>query len=97
MKLTKEQVEHLAVLARLELKDSEKEKFRDQLSSILEYVEKLKTIDTANVSPTAQASDLLQMARKDQAHERLDAETEKLINAAPDHEGRFVKTKAVFE
>ena len=46
MKITKQEVEHVARLARLELSEQEKEKLTDQLSNILTYVEKLNELDT---------------------------------------------------
>ena len=50
MSLTKQQVEHIASLARLELTDQEKEKFTKELSSILDYFEQLKEVDTEKSS-----------------------------------------------
>ena len=47
--ISKEQVEHIAKLARIELREKEKEKFTNELSSILGYVEKLNKVDTAKI------------------------------------------------
>ena len=55
MALTKEQVEKVAVLARLSLSDDEIEQFRGQLSSILGYIEKLQALDVEGVPPTTHA------------------------------------------
>lgn len=53
MRLTVEEVEHIAELARLDLTDDEKARYREQLSEILEYAARLQTIDTSHISPTA--------------------------------------------
>lgn len=97
MKLTIEQVEHIAQLARMGLKEEEKEKFQDQLSGILDYVEKLQEVDTKGVEPTLQVTGLINALRTDEVKE-CDKETmKKLIDAAPMEEDNLVKTKAIFE
>ena len=60
-----EQVRHIAHLARLELSSEEEEKFTRQLGRILSYVEKLKELDTANVSPTSHVLPLKNVFRED--------------------------------
>jgi aspartyl-tRNA(Asn)/glutamyl-tRNA(Gln) amidotransferase subunit C len=52
MSLTREQVQHVATLARLELSEEELETFRRQLSDIIAYVQQLERLDTAGVEPT---------------------------------------------
>ncbi len=53
MKISRKDVEHVALLSRLELEDQEVEKFTGQLNAILEHVEVLNKADTENVEPTA--------------------------------------------
>ncbi len=53
MSLTKEEVEHIAELARLELTETEKERYREQLSAILDYAARLQTLDTSHIPPTS--------------------------------------------
>ena len=53
MKISKEEIEHIAVLARLSLSEEEKELFGSQLSSILDYMEKLNELDTKGIEPTS--------------------------------------------
>lgn len=55
MKISREDVLHVAELAHLELADAEVEKFRQQLDAILSYVDKLNQLDTTNVEPMAQS------------------------------------------
>ena len=56
MSLTLEEVEHIAGLARLELTDEEKARYREQLSAILDHVAKLQQLDTSDVPPTSGVS-----------------------------------------
>ena len=55
MKITREQVENVAVLARLELQPAEIDTFTDQMDAILAYVEKLNELDTTGIVPTSHA------------------------------------------
>lgn len=51
MPLSREDVEHIALLARLHLTDEEKERYREQLSNILDHISKLQELDTSQVQP----------------------------------------------
>ncbi len=53
MSLSREEVIHIARLARLELSNDEIERYQQQLSSILEYADRLKTLDTSKIPPTS--------------------------------------------
>lgn len=97
MALTHEQIEHIAHLARLALKKDEKEKFRDQLSAILDYFEKLAKVDTKDVPIISQITGLKNVAREDEV-KNCDPETrELLLENMPIKEGDLLKVKAVFE
>jgi aspartyl-tRNA(Asn)/glutamyl-tRNA(Gln) amidotransferase subunit C len=65
MSLSLEEVEHIAVLARLRLTDEEKERYRQQLSAVLDYMAKLKEVDTAHIEPTATVLPLRTVLRPD--------------------------------
>jgi len=65
MALSREEVRHIALLARLELSAAEEAAFTDQLGHILQYFEKLGALDTAAIEPTAHAVDLLDAYRDD--------------------------------
>jgi len=97
MKLTTKEVEHIAGLARIGLTATEKKKFQTQISSILDYVEKLSEVNTIGVEPTAQVSGILNAMRADEVKPQTPETMEKLVKAAPMHEDNLVKTKAVFE
>jgi aspartyl-tRNA(Asn)/glutamyl-tRNA(Gln) amidotransferase subunit C len=83
-KLSLEEVEHIAVLARLGLSSAEKEMFRDQLSAILDYAEKLNRLDTAGVPPTTSALPLSNVMRRDEVTPSLP--TDDALANAPDAE-----------
>ena len=95
MKLSREEVVHIAALARMGMSEAEIEKAREQLSNILENFEVLKEIDTTNVPPTAQSIHLQNVMRDDTTRESLPAE-EVLANA-PDREGDLFKLRPVLE
>ena len=71
MKLSSEAVEHVAELAQLALSDQEKELFREQLSSILDYAERLQQLDTAAIPPTATVLPLENVMRDDEIEPSL--------------------------
>lgn len=91
--LTKEQVEHVALLARLELTEEEKEKYATQLSAILEYAEALNRLDTENVPPTAHVLPLQNVFREDRVCEHLP--NEKALANAPQKEGNCFKVPRI--
>ncbi len=95
MALTTQEVEHIARLARLELTDQQKGLYREQLSAILDYVDKLRKLDTTDVPPTA-GGGLTQMAlRTDESHPSLP--TDILLKNAPEAEDKQFKIPPVFE
>jgi aspartyl-tRNA(Asn)/glutamyl-tRNA(Gln) amidotransferase subunit C len=65
MSLSKEEVEHIANLARLELSTAEKEIYREQLSAILDYVARLQNLDTSGIPPTSSVLPPRTVLRKD--------------------------------
>ena len=95
MKLTQEEVEHLAHLARLSLTSEEKVRFSDQLSSILDYVGQLQKVDTSSVVHML-TKESVNVVRPDQAHLPEEKCAKDLVLSSPEHEGGFVTTKAVF-
>jgi aspartyl-tRNA(Asn)/glutamyl-tRNA(Gln) amidotransferase subunit C len=95
MSLTKAEVEHVARLARLELSEDEKEEFTGQLNDILAFVEKLNTLDTSNIEPTAHAIPVANVFRPDQVVPSLDPEL--ALANAPDRIGDFFKVPKTLE
>ncbi|MDP3975976.1 MAG: Asp-tRNA(Asn)/Glu-tRNA(Gln) amidotransferase subunit GatC [bacterium] len=74
MALTKDQVRHVAKLARLNLSEEEVEKFTPQLASIFQHLDKLAEVDTKDVPETAQVSGLETVTRADTVKKGLDRE-----------------------
>lgn len=97
MKLTKKEVEHIAKLARLELSEEELNKYGEQLSAVLEYINQLEEVDVEGVEPTAQVTGLTNVWREDEARDCPEEEREAALNEAPDLEGRQIKVKRVLE
>ena len=95
MKLTDEEVRHIALLARLGVSAAEVEKFREQLSSILENMDVLQQVDTAGLPPTAQSVTLENVYRADETAPSL-AVQEVLANA-PAQEDNYFRVNAVLE
>jgi aspartyl-tRNA(Asn)/glutamyl-tRNA(Gln) amidotransferase subunit C len=95
MALTVEQVEHVAMLARLGLSAEELERFREQLSTILAHIDQLGELDLAAVAPTAQVIPLAPVLREDVVAPSLTVE--QVLANAPRREDGFIKVKAVLE
>ena len=95
MKLSREEVIHIAALARMGLSEAEIEKAREQLANILENFEVLKEVDTTNVPPTAQSINLSNVMREDTPRESL--AVEQVMANAPDREDDLFKLRPVLE
>jgi aspartyl-tRNA(Asn)/glutamyl-tRNA(Gln) amidotransferase subunit C len=94
VKITKEEIMHVADLARLDLDEASVDKFAEQIGTILEYMDKLKGVDTEGVRPTAHAIFLSNAFRDDDEKDHLDNEIA-LANAPEKEEGSFVVPKVV--
>ncbi len=95
MKLSKEQVKHVADLAALPLTEKEIEKFQKQLSSILNYISKLEKVNTKNVEPTAQTTGLNNITSKDVVDEERELEQEKALQNAKKTDSGYIETERV--
>lgn len=94
MSLTPEEVKHIAKLAHLELSDEQLALYREQLSDILDHIAKLNELDTADISPMANAVEGASPLRADEPRPSLP--TEKLLQNAPSAEAGQFKVPAVF-
>jgi aspartyl-tRNA(Asn)/glutamyl-tRNA(Gln) amidotransferase subunit C len=94
MALTREEVLHVAKLARLSLGLEEIEVFTRQLNDILAYVEKLQELDTAGVPPLAHVITVFNVFREDVVREGLDRDVA-LDNAPAREEGAFVVPRVI--
>ncbi|MFC2071141.1 Asp-tRNA(Asn)/Glu-tRNA(Gln) amidotransferase subunit GatC [Chloroflexota bacterium] len=95
MKLSREEVLHIALLARLGLTETEVDKLGEQLSNILENFEVLQQVDTGGISPTAQSIALQNVVSEDEVASSL-TQSQVLANA-PQKEGEFFRVRAVLE
>ena len=95
MKLSYEQVRHIAWLARLGLSEEEVEKFSLQLSNILENFEILKQVDTANVPPATHTIPLQNVLRKDDVAESYPQA--EILSNAPKQPEKCFKVQAILE
>lgn len=94
-KLEIEDVEHIAKLSRLELSESEKKKFAEQLSDVLNYVGQLNKIDTKNIEPTDQVTGLVNVFDEDKI-EDSGVEYRDIEKNAPEFEDGSFKVPGVF-
>jgi aspartyl-tRNA(Asn)/glutamyl-tRNA(Gln) amidotransferase subunit C len=95
MKLSREEVLHIARLARLGLTEAELDRLREQLSDILENFEILQRVDTADVPPTAQPIALQNVVRNDEVTPSLPSSD--ILANAPRREGDFFRVRAILE
>ncbi len=93
--ISREEVEHVARLARLALGDAELERMREQLNAILGYIDKLRELDVTNVQPTSHAVELVNVLREDAVVPCL-PQGEMLANA-PDRVGELFRVPRIIE
>jgi aspartyl-tRNA(Asn)/glutamyl-tRNA(Gln) amidotransferase subunit C len=87
--LSREQVRHVALLARLGLKDGEEDFYAEQLSRILGHIDRLSEVDTESIPPTAQVVEMRNVMRDDEPRPCLPQEVA-LANAPEAKDGFFV-------
>lgn len=98
--LTDKDVQHIAGLARIKLLGDEQKKFKKDLSSILDYIETLKRVDTDQIEPLYQTTGLINATRSDEPRGAFTMNSklqELLIGQAPDKKGRYIKVNAVLK
>ncbi|QPC45503.1 Asp-tRNA(Asn)/Glu-tRNA(Gln) amidotransferase subunit GatC [Mangrovibacillus cuniculi] len=94
-KISKDQVKHVAHLARLELDDQQVDKFAEQLGSIIGFVEQLNELDTTGVEPTTHVLTLKNVMREDKSIAGLPRE--EVLKNAPDHQDGQVRVPSILE
>ncbi|MGZ8427766.1 MAG: Asp-tRNA(Asn)/Glu-tRNA(Gln) amidotransferase subunit GatC [Candidatus Binatia bacterium] len=95
MKLTRESVQRVAILARLRLTADEESEFTGQLDHILAYMDKLNELDTANVELFNHDIDNLSALRDDKVTNQPN--TDALLANAPDRDETFFKVPKIIE
>ena len=94
MKISKAEVLHVAQLARLDIDDADIDRFADQIGTILDYVDKLKQVDTTGVAATSHATAMTNAFRDDVEREHLEQD-KALANAPEKDDGAFVVPKII--
>jgi len=95
MRLTPEEVDHIALLARLDLSPQERERAATELSQILEYFEKLNQLDTTNIEPTDHPLPMQNVLRADVSRPGLSPEA--ALQNAPEQAGGMFQVPRVVE
>ncbi len=94
MKITRDDITHVANLARLDMNEESIEKFAVQIDEILKYVETLESVDTEGIVPTSHAIFMTNAFRDD--IEKQDYDKDSLLSNAPEKEnGNYVVPKIV--
>ncbi|MCK4892164.1 MAG: Asp-tRNA(Asn)/Glu-tRNA(Gln) amidotransferase subunit GatC [Candidatus Pacebacteria bacterium] len=90
-----EEVEHISQMARISLTQEEKQKFSNELSGVLEYIEQLSEVDTSKIEPVSQVTGITNALRDDIAVP-CDKETKKwIIDNFPQEDDGYIKVKQV--
>ena len=93
--ISREDVEHVARLARLALTPDELETMRTQLNAILVHIDALKAVDTTGVEPTSHAVPVVNVFREDEP--RPPFPVEDMLRNAPDRAGNFFRVPRIIE
>ena len=89
-------MEHVALLARIALSEEEKDLFSEQLSTILDFFDTIKEVDTEGVPPTSHVGGLVNVFRDDRTRPSLD--TDQALSNAPDAAaGRFFRVPRILD
>lgn len=97
--ITLKEVEKIAELARLGLNENEKDKFAEDLSSVIGYVQKLSEVNIEKVEPMTGGTNLENVVRKDDEVKDISDPKmrEEILNAAPDRKDDYFKVPSIFE
>ena len=97
MSLSREEILKISELAHIALTEDEIETFRHQMSSVLEYVDRLGSVDVKGIEPAAHITGVSNVLREDAVMATDPAVRQALLDAAPAREGDLIKVKAVFK
>jgi aspartyl-tRNA(Asn)/glutamyl-tRNA(Gln) amidotransferase subunit C len=95
MQISRQEVEHVAKLARLEISEAEKDEFGRQLSRILTYTDQLKEWNTTGVEPTATVLDQTNVFRQDSIRPSLPPD--RALANAPESDGEYFRVPTILE
>lgn len=94
-RISKEQVKHVAHLARLAITEEEADQFQKQLDAIITYAEQLNELDTTNIEPTSHVLTINNVFREDKPGKGLPVE--EVLKNAPDHKDGQIRVPAILE
>jgi aspartyl-tRNA(Asn)/glutamyl-tRNA(Gln) amidotransferase subunit C len=94
-KISLQEVDHVARLARLELSAADKERMRSELDGILSYIDKLRALDTRDVEPTSHAVPVTNVMRDDVEQPSLPQED--MLANAPDRQRDMFRVPKIIE
>lgn len=98
--ISDKEIRHIAKLARIKINEKEERSLKKDLSSILEYIDKLNEVDTTGVEPLYQTTGLVNSFRTDEPRGEFKMDeslNEKLIGQAPHSQDRFIKVKSILK
>ncbi len=95
MGITREEVRHVAFLARLKLTPEEEALYSEQLARIISYMEKLKELDTGKIEPTTHPLDIENPYREDRVHPSMVRED--VLSNAPQQDRGYFKVPRIIE
>lgn len=95
MSVTKDEVKHIAKLAKLEFNDEEINRYTDDLNEILGYVDKLNELDTENVEPLSHPIEGSNVFREDKLRKSVD--TEEALKNAPESTSEYFRVPKVIK
>jgi len=93
--ISKEEVQHIAGLARLGLSQEEIGEIQEDLVAILGYVEKLKTADVSNIDISLTSGNLRNITREDISKKETESRREKLLKLTPEEKEEYLKVKRI--
>lgn len=95
MSITREEVRHIAKLARLQFDEEDEEQLANEMSRILEHMDKLNELDTTGVPPMSHVLDVENVFREDEVEQRIDRE--QALQNAPDADEEYIRVPKVIE
>jgi len=93
--ISKEEVKHIAKLARLHIAGKEEDELQKDLSAILDYFNKLKEADIEGVEPTSHSIIMKNIFRKDEAKKKSNEMRKKLTDKFPEKKDNYLKVKSI--
>ncbi|WP_425446368.1 Asp-tRNA(Asn)/Glu-tRNA(Gln) amidotransferase subunit GatC [Dethiothermospora halolimnae] len=93
--ISKDDVKHVAKLSKLKFNDEEIEDFTEKFKSVVEYIDKLKEVDTEGVEPTYHVLPIKNVMREDEVHESLSRD--KVLSNATNSENGYIKIPKVLK